>query len=88
MVFSQSTYIERSLATIKRCDFIARKTIDAHHTYLFPQPVNLRLLFLLVIFPSFSNCLDRFKSKKMTVQGICTDLSLQKRENPRQEVYN
>lgn len=24
----------------------------------------------------------------MTVQGICTDLSLQKRGNPRQEVYN
>ena len=61
--------------------------IDAQHTYLFPQPVNLRLLFLLVIFPSFSDRLNRFKSK-MTVQGICTDLSLQKRGNPRQEVYN
>jgi hypothetical protein len=51
MVFSQSTYIERSLAMTKSSDFIARKMIDAHHTYLFPQPVNLRLLFLLVIFP-------------------------------------
>ncbi len=63
MVFSQSTYIERSLATIKRSDFIARKMIDAQHTYLFPQPVNLRLLFLLVTFPSFSDRLNRFKSK-------------------------
>ena len=87
MVFSQSTYIERSFTTIKRSDFIARKMIDAQHTYLFPQPVNLRLLFLLVIFPSFSDRLNQFKSK-MTVQGICTDLSLQKRGNPRQEVYN
>lgn len=63
MVFSQSTYIERSLATIKSSCFIARKMIDAQHTYLFPQPVNLRLLFLLVIFPSFSDRLNRFKSK-------------------------
>ena len=61
--------------------------IGAQHAYLFPQPVNLRLLFLLAIFPSFSDRLNQFKSK-MTVQGICNDVSLQKRGNPRQEVYN
>lgn len=87
MVFSQSTYIERSLATIKRSDFIARKMIDAQHTYLFPQPVNLRLLFLLVIFPSFSDRLNRFKSKNDCARYLYR-LSLQKRGNPRQEVYN
>lgn len=54
----------------------------------FPSASQPALAFLIGYLPFIQQLPGPIQIKKMTVQGICTDLSLQKRENPRQEVYN
>lgn len=54
----------------------------------FPSASQPALAFLIGYLPFIQRSPEPIQIKKMTVQGICTDLSLQKRENPRQEVYN